>query len=280
MIRGALDPSLYSHTDEPIDFAALRGKRVGVLGAASSALDVAAAALEQGAARADLFCRHPDLVRVTTIKGMAYAGVMDHYHELPDDRKWELMHHYYARSAGPIANTVRRAFAQEAFHLHFGKTWDALWQEGDTVVVEAGGQRHVFDHVVAGTGYVQDITARPELAAVSDQIALWRDRFTPPEGMESDSLGSYPYLDAGLAFTERTPGALPQLADIHCFNYGATMSHGRAVGEIASLRHGTPRMVHAIGRDLFLADWDAHRDRLLSYDTPDLTGEEYGRSAG
>lgn len=138
VIRGALDPSLYSHTDEPIDFAALRGKRVGVLGAASSALDVAAAALEQGAARADLFCRHPDLVRVTTIKGMAYAGVMDHYHELPDDRKWELMHHYYARSAGPIANTVRRAFAQEAFHLHFGKTWDALWQEGDTVVVEAG----------------------------------------------------------------------------------------------------------------------------------------------
>lgn len=274
-IRNVVDPARYSHTDQPIDFAALHGKRIGVLGAASSALDAAAQALEQGAARADLFCRHPDLVRVTTIKGMAYAGVMDHYHELADDRKWDLMHHYFSRSAGPIANTVQRACAQKGFHLHFGQTWDSVRQDGETVIVEAGSTQYEFDHVIAGTGYVQDITARPELSAISGEIALWRDRYTPPAGLASDGLSSYPYLDAGLAFTERTPGTLPQLSDIYCLNYGATMSHGRAVGEITSLRHGTPRMVHAIGRDLFMADWEAQRNRLRSYDTPDLTGREY-----
>lgn len=276
-ITAALDPSLYAHTDMEIDFAELRGKRIGVLGAASSAFDVAATALERGAARADLFCRHDDLNRVTTIKGMAYAGVMDHYHELPDARKWELMRYFFARAAGPIANTVRRATALEDFHLHFSQGWQSIRQEGSEVVVATGAGEHRFDFVVAGTGYVQDVTARPELAGLSDQIARWSDRFTPPEGAEQPKLAAFPYLGPGFEFLERTPGALPALGDIHCFNYGASMSHGRAVGEIASLRHGAPRLVHAIGRDLFLKDWPAHRDRLLSYDIPDLTGEEYGR---
>lgn len=277
-ISAGLDPSLYAHTDMAIDFAALRGKRIGVLGAASSAFDVAATALERGAARVDLFCRHDDLNRVTPIKGMSYAGVMDHYFDLPDARKWELMRHFYARAAGPIANTVRRATRQEDFHLHFGQGWQSLRQEGEEAVVTTDAGVDRFDFVIAGTGYRPELTARPELAALADRIALWSDRFSPPAGQEAPGLASYPYLGAGFEFQTRVPGSLPALGDIHCFNFGASMSHGRAVGEIASLRHGVPRLVRAIGRDLFLSDWPGHRERLLSYDSPDLTGEEYGRA--
>src|SRR5690242_14280859 len=44
-----LPRSLYAHTADPIDFAALRGKRVAVIGGAASAFDAAAVALEEGA---------------------------------------------------------------------------------------------------------------------------------------------------------------------------------------------------------------------------------------
>ncbi len=54
-----LPPRLYAHAAEMIDFAALRGKTVAVVGGAASAFDAAAVALETGAASVDLFARRP-----------------------------------------------------------------------------------------------------------------------------------------------------------------------------------------------------------------------------
>ncbi len=53
----ALPAHLRAHTADAIDFGALRGKVVAVLGAGASALDNAAMALEAGAAAVHLFCR-------------------------------------------------------------------------------------------------------------------------------------------------------------------------------------------------------------------------------
>ncbi len=56
--RGDAGPrALWAHSRDAIDFAALRGRRVGVVGAGASAMDNAATALEAGAARLDLFVR-------------------------------------------------------------------------------------------------------------------------------------------------------------------------------------------------------------------------------
>lgn len=48
-VRDGLPRARYAHTSENIDFAALKGKRIGVLGAGASAFDNAATALEDGA---------------------------------------------------------------------------------------------------------------------------------------------------------------------------------------------------------------------------------------
>ena len=53
----ALPVRFRAHTADPIDFQALRGRRVAVLGAGASAFDNAAMALEAGAAEVTLFCR-------------------------------------------------------------------------------------------------------------------------------------------------------------------------------------------------------------------------------
>lgn len=58
-LTAGLPNRLYAHTAEDIDFAALRGKRIAVIGAAASAFDAAAAALEAGADAVDLYARRP-----------------------------------------------------------------------------------------------------------------------------------------------------------------------------------------------------------------------------
>ncbi|MEG1768084.1 MAG: NAD(P)/FAD-dependent oxidoreductase, partial [Comamonas sp.] len=85
----------------------------------------------------------------------------------------------------------------------------------------------------------------------------------------------HPYLDAGFGFTAAQPGSAPWLADIHCLGAPAMASHGRPVGDTGSLKHNVPRLVSAIGRDLFVADrqWQlAHLQRVAA---DDLDGSEY-----
>ncbi|MEE7559748.1 NAD(P)/FAD-dependent oxidoreductase, partial [Xanthomonas sp. Kuri4-2] len=58
----------YAHTSGPIDYAALAGKRVGILGGGASAFDNAQYALDQGAAAAHVFVRRTQLPRINPIR--------------------------------------------------------------------------------------------------------------------------------------------------------------------------------------------------------------------
>jgi cation diffusion facilitator CzcD-associated flavoprotein CzcO len=60
VVSEALPRHLYAHTADRIDFAALRGRRVAVIGGAASAFDAAGVALEAGAASGEPG-RDPDL---------------------------------------------------------------------------------------------------------------------------------------------------------------------------------------------------------------------------
>lgn len=66
--------ALYAHTCEAIDFEALRGKRVAVLGGGASAFDNAQHALGRGVGQVHVFVRRPELPRVNPIRFMEQAG--------------------------------------------------------------------------------------------------------------------------------------------------------------------------------------------------------------
>ena len=68
-VSAQLPRHVYAHTREAIDFQALRGRRVAVLGAGASGFDNAATALESGAAEVHLLFRRPQLVNVNPIAG-------------------------------------------------------------------------------------------------------------------------------------------------------------------------------------------------------------------
>lgn len=249
----ALPRSLWAHTADAIDFAALRGRSVAVLGAAASAFDAAATALEAGAAEVHVFTRRPAVV-VANLNKRPNPLVQDVFHLLPDEQRWQQRLDAANAGANVPEDSVTRAAAFSNYHLHVSAPWVSAEAADGRVRVGAGDGEHSFDFVIAGTGYQQDPNTRAELATIAPYIARWKDRFTPPAGSENELLSVAPYLGAGYEFTEKQPGTAPWLADIHVFSIGANVSFGRPVGDIPSLRIGVPRLVEAITRDLVLAD--------------------------
>jgi thioredoxin reductase len=83
VLHGALPRRLYAHTADRIEFAALSGRRVAVIGGAASAFDAAGVALETGAASVHLFARRASLAAIPISRVRGYPGVYDNYGELP-----------------------------------------------------------------------------------------------------------------------------------------------------------------------------------------------------
>lgn len=273
----SLPPHLWCHSHEAIDFSALRGKRIAVLGAAASAFDSAASALEEGAGEVHLYCRQADLARGTRLRLTAYPG-FDNFHLLPDQDRWRVIRLLRERTSTAPADSVLRATRFPNFHLHLGAPWDAASAERDRVIVKAEGGHQAFDFTIVATGFQAAPAERPEFTGFVDRIAVWADRFTPQPEDQDAALAGFPYLGHGYELQESQPGTAPFLKDIHLFAFAAFMSCGRLLGDIASLKAGVPRLVAAIGRDFFLADRDHHLRRVAGDAPPDLTGEEYAHA--
>ncbi len=264
MIR-ALPPRLWAHTRADIDFDALRGKRVAVLGAGASSFDNASMALEHGAAEVRLFFRRKELVRVNSYRWAEFVGFLRHFGDLPDADKWRFVLQIQRMGQLPPADTFRRASQHAGFHLHPGTGWRSLEARGETVVVETNRGAFEADFVIAGTGFVTDLAARPELRHVERHIARWADRYTPPEADRHEDLARHPYLGAGFEFTERVPGEAPYLRTLHNYTFGGLLSLGFGGASISGMKYSIPRLVSGVTGSLFVEDREAHYDSLCRF---------------
>jgi len=270
-IADTVPTHLHAHTSADIDFARLRGKRVGVLGAGASAFDNAATALEAGAASVTLCLRRREIPRVNLYRWMENAGFLGHFAALPDLDRWRFMRHIFDLNQPPPQDTFWRCRRHEGFSLRTGCPWTGARMEGEEIVIATPSEALRFDYLVVGTGFTIDLSLRPELRPFAADIALWRDRFTPPPGEEHALLGSHPYLGDAFQFLEREPGTTPWLRHLHNFTFGATPSMGLSGASISGMRYGVARLVGGLARDLFVADKDRHLASLLAYDIPELT---------
>jgi cation diffusion facilitator CzcD-associated flavoprotein CzcO len=261
----------YAHSTDDIDFDRLTGKCVGVLGVGASAFDNAAAALEAGAKRVDLCFRRLDVPRVNPLEWTHFAGMLGHFGELSDLERWRFMRHILQElPQPPPQDAFWRCRKFENFAWHPNCAWDSVRQEGDAAIVETKSGTFEFDFIIFATGTETDLSVRPELTPIVDQIALWRDRFTPPCGEESEELGRYPYLGTAFEFMEREPGGAPFLGRLHNFTYGAMASHGLTGAAIIGLKYGVPRLIRGLVRDLFWEDRAQHFQDLLGFAAPEL----------
>jgi len=261
-VIAALPRHLWAHSAEAIDFAALRGRRVAVIGAGASAFDNAGMALEAGAARVDMLVRRPALPRSNPNRWMEFAGFLDHFADLPDATRWRMIRHIIGRNQPPPQDSFARCAAHPNFHLHTGAPVLAA-REG---LLETPAGPVATDFTIAATGIAIDPLARPELAAIAPHIALWRDRYTPPADQADAAMAGFPYLDGSFAFT----GDPPRLSRIRTSGFGALVSHGSS-GGISTLGATARRICAGITREIFLHQAAAHEADLQAYDEPELT---------
>ena len=265
LISDALPARLYAHTHAEIDFAALRGKRVAVLGAGASAFDNAAMALEHGASEVRMHFRRPELVRVNAYRWAEFAGFLRHFGELPDADKWRFGLQIQRMGQLPPADTLQRASQHAGFHLQPGSAWRALELRGDVITLDTSVGRFECDYVIVGTGFITDLRLRPELTEIESSIARWSDRYTPAPAERHEDLLRHPYLGPHFEFTERDPGSAPELGFLFNYTFGGLLSLGFGGASISGMKYSLQRLVAGITGSLFVEDRAQHYQSLCSY---------------
>ena len=271
-----LDRRFWAHSADPIDFAALRGKRVAVVGVGASAVDNAAEALEHGAAEVRHLIRRTEMPTINKMMGIGSFGFTAGYGELPDEWRWRFMQYSFATQTPPPHGSTLRVSRHPNAYFHFGKAVvSTVERDGAVQVGFADGTDYACDFVILGTGFTIDPMSRTEFGPAAGDILLWQDVYTPPASEASRDLGRFPYLDADFTFREKVPGTAPWLSNVYCFNYGASASLGKVSGDIPGISDGAAWLARKIAARLYAEDVEHHWKAMLAYNKPELDGSEW-----
>jgi cation diffusion facilitator CzcD-associated flavoprotein CzcO len=264
----ALPRHLRAHAADAIDFDALRGKVVAVLGAGASALDNAAVALEHGASEVHLFCRRMTPQLVQPYRWLTFAGFLRHLSDLDDAWRWRFMSTILGLREGFPQETWDRCARHANFQLHTGAPWLSARATGDGVELQTPKGPFRADFLICGTGMDMDFARRPELARFAGNIATWADRHSPPPEQRNERLARFPYLGGAFELLEKHAGQTPWIANIHVFAIASTMSFGPSGSSINAMTTSVRKLVDGITRGLFAGDVERHWQSLLAYDVP------------
>lgn len=265
--------SLYAHTSEEIDFAALKGKRVAIIGGGASAFDNAYYALQQGVEQAHVFVRRAQMPRVNPIRQMEQSGLIERFHALSDDEKYVAIAHFFSYNQPPTNDTFRRAASFGGFALHTDSPIEAVAQVGDEVLLTTPKGTFTYDFIVVSTGLLTNPALRKELRIVERHIARWSDCYKAPSQLKHPLIELHPYLGKGFEFIGRTSEGEQQLHGLFSFNYGALPSCGLVASALSGMRFGIPRLVSAIADQLFLDDRQTIVKNFLAYDEEEFTAD-------
>jgi hypothetical protein len=272
MIRSALPKQRYGHSSGPIDYAALKGKRIAILGGGASAFDNANFALASGVAEIHVFVRRPTPQRINPIRFMERSNFIAGYAVLGDAEKYQVMATFLARNQPPTNDTFARALAWPGFHLHVGE-WRRCTDTAEGVQVSTSCGDFRFDYLVLATGLVSDPALRPELSLLVKDILLWRDVYQAPEDWRNRTIDIHPYLAADFAFQGRTPEASARLQGLYAFNYSALISQGLSAAALSGLRYALPRLVEGLAKALFRDERETLLAAYHAYDEVEFTGQ-------
>lgn len=267
--RGPGEP--VRHSSEDIDFAALAGRRVAVVGLAATAFDNAAAALEAGAAAVFLIGRSPALPRLNKMKQTVYPGFTHGFPELPDREKLRLLDHVMRCRIAPPRDSVLRVSSHPRLRLMLGAEIAGAAPDGAAVRIETTKGAVVADGVILGTGFAFDLGAPGEIADFAPDVLRWRDRVPEAAG----EWGECPYLAPDFAFRPRPGARVEGLDRVHCFTHAAQLTLGNLANDVPVVSEGADRLARAIAASLFVEDRDHHRRRLEDYAEPELLGDEW-----
>ena len=275
MLTAHLPPARYAHTEDVIDFGALRGKTIGVIGGAAAAFDAAGVALEHGAAEVHLFARRDRIAAVPITRSRGFPGAYDNYHQLPDADRWHQAIRFFRFGSTPTTDAIERTVKFPNFHLHLSAPWTDAAERDGKIETSINGATYRLDFVIAGTGYSGDLASRPELRDFAGQILCWRDRYTPPPTSRTRCWPAILIWVRGTSSCRARRTRHLLLRHIHVQNPAGFVSFGLPIGDVPSMKRDIPVIVGRISADLFQADLEVLRRRMTGDVAPDFSAELY-----
>lgn len=103
-------------------------------------------------------------------------------------------------------------------------------------------------------------------------MAVWRDRYEPPEGQGNPLIDQHPYLGPAFELTPRTPDAAARLHGLFAFNYSALASIGLSASALSGLKVALPKLADGVARQLFLDDREAMLADYFAYAEQEFLG--------
>lgn len=250
VVQANLPPHAYHHTMDDIDFAALSGKQVGIIGGGAGAFDNAIACLNAGAASVDIMIRRTHLVNINRIRWSEWNGYHRHYIDLPDEMKWYYSIEELRLGQLPPPNTYYEAMRHSNLTLYADAPIQSLSYGNGKVIGTYGDRPMTHDLLICGTGFVMDLNKQPELQTLAPHVARWIDRYMPPEGDRHAVMEQFPYLGKHLEFTPNSPDHEYVKRCYYLSSGSAVLSGFRA--NLSGLQYALPRVAYDIGRQLFL----------------------------
>lgn len=269
----------WAHSADDNDYAALKGLRVGVVGAGASAMDSAATALEAGARRVHLLVRRADIPRVNKGKGAGNPGFVHGHGRLGDAWKWRVRHYIHAQQVPPPRGSTLRVSQHAHAYFHLGCAVQGAQVQGNVLQVQTSSGPIELDFLILATGFAVDWAQRPMLRHIAPHVRLWGDRWTAPTGEEDAELSASPDLGVNFEFLEKPGHDCPGLDRVHCFNYAAALSLGVITGDIPAISEGALRLATALCGLLWAEDIEYHFARMQDFAEPEVFGDEWTATA-
>ena len=205
-----LPRSRWAHSADEFDHGALRGLRVGVVGAGASAMDSAATALEADAARVHLLVRRDDIPRINKGKGAGNPGFVHGHARLPDDWKWRIRHYIHQQQVPPPRNSTLRVSRHANAFFHLGCAVLSAEDAGSALQVQTSRGPIELDFLIFATGFAVDWAQRPMLRHLAPHVRLWQDRWAPAAGQEDEELSASPDLGQDLRVSSAAKASIAQ----------------------------------------------------------------------
>ena len=265
-VRYGLPRDVWAHTADDIDFAALRGCRVAVIGGGASAYDNAATALEQGAARVDMFIRRATIAMANPFRALESSGFWGNFADLDDATRWRFMYRLLSLPMPPPQDSVDRVMRHPNVSVHYATL---VHDAAPGIRLRTPSGWFDTDFLILGTGFDVNLQERPELAPIAGHIATWADRYAPPADRANAAMGRYPYVGSGYELMETTPGSMPGLRRIRMFNGGALVSAAPTATGLNGMPFGVPRLIRHISRDFLRDQAGTLLAEFETYDEPD-----------
>ena len=264
-----LGPGGWAHSSETIDWEALRGARVAVIGVGASAFDNAAVALESGSASVVQFGRRDSLPTQNPFRYLEKKGLFRAYHSMSDESKLGFARLEFSRAVPPTAHSLDRCRVHENYTLALGVSFTGATRSGNAIVLQAGDDTYEFDFVIAGTGFVVDLSRIDWLSEIAGEIRTWGDVYELGDHPTDRVIAAHPYLGTGMRCLPRTPESPAAVADLHLFNLAAHVSYGISCIGLNGLPWAVSTVVDAICADLVAADAEDLLAGFAAYDSAD-----------